>query len=58
MEQERVTLIIIISTIVVLVFTITTIVLFSVFQTIKYKLLKHNKKLMDIIKSKLPSLEI
>ncbi|MEZ4841852.1 MAG: hypothetical protein R2821_10205 [Flavobacteriaceae bacterium] len=58
MEQERVTLIIIISTIVVLVFTIATIVLFSVFQTIKYKLLKNNKKLMDIIKSKLPSLEI
>ncbi|MCB0458408.1 MAG: hypothetical protein KDC74_00085 [Flavobacteriaceae bacterium] len=58
MEQEGVTLIIIISTIVVLVFTIATIVLFSVFQTIKYKLLKNNKKLMDIIKSKLPSLEI
>ena len=58
MEQEGVTLIIIISTIVVLVFTIATIVLFSVFQIIKYKLLKHNKKLTDIIKSKLPSLEI
>lgn len=58
MEQERVTLIILISTAVVLIFVIAMIVLFSVFQTIKYKLLKRNKTLFDIIKRKLPALHI
>lgn len=58
MEQEGVTFIIIISTIVVLVFTIATIVLFSIFQQKKYKLLKRNKTLFDIIKKKLPTLHI
>jgi len=53
MEQEGVTLIIIISTIVVLVFAISTIVLISVFQHIKNKLLLDNKTLREIIKNKL-----
>ena len=53
MEQERVTLIIIISTIIVLVFTIAMIVLFAIFQHMKNKLLIDNKSLRDIIKDKL-----
>lgn len=53
MEQEGVTLIIIISTIVVLVFAISTIVLFIIFQHIKNKLLLDNKTLREIIKNKL-----
>jgi len=53
MEQERVTLIIIITTIIVLVFTIAMIVLFVIFQHIKNKLLIDNKTLRDIIKNKL-----
>jgi len=54
MEQERVTLIIVISTIIVLVFTIAMIVFFSVFQHIKNKLLIDNKNLRNnIIKNKL-----
>lgn len=57
MEQERVTLIILISTIVVLVFAIAMIVLFSIFQYIKNKLLIDNKALRDIIKSKLSSFD-
>ncbi len=55
MEQERITLIIIISTIIVLVFTIATIVLFSIFQHLKNKLLLDNKALRTIIKNKLSS---
>ncbi len=58
MEQERVTVIILISTIVVLVFAIAMIVLFSIFQSIKNRLLLDNKSLRDIIKSKLPSFDI
>jgi len=53
MEQERVTLIIIITTIIVLVFTIAMIVLFVIFQHLKNKLLIDNKTLRDIIKNKL-----
>ena len=55
MEQERVILIIIISTVVVLVFAIAMIVLFSIFQHLKNKLLLDNKTLRDIIKNKLAS---
>ncbi len=55
MEQERVTLIIILSTIVVLVFAIAMIVLFSIFHYLKNKLLIDNKTLRDIIKNKLSS---
>lgn len=58
MEQESVTLIIIISTIVVLVFTIAMIVLFSIFQHLKNKLLIDNKTLREIIKNKLSSFDI
>jgi Na+-driven multidrug efflux pump len=53
MEQERVTLIIIITTIIVLVFTIAMVVLFVIFQHMKNKLLIDNKSLRDIIKDKL-----
>ena len=53
MEQERVTLIIITTTIIVLVFTIAMIVLFVIFQQLKNKLLVDNKTLRDIIKDKL-----
>jgi len=58
MEQERVTLIIIITTIIVLVFTIAMIVLFVVFQRIKNRLLIDNKSLRAIIKEKLSSFDI
>jgi len=58
MEQERVTLIIIITTIIVLVFTIAMIVLFAIFQHIKNRLLIDNKSLRDIIKEKLSSFDI
>ena len=58
MEQERVTLIIIVSTIVVLVFTIAMIVFFVIFQNIKNKLLIDNKSLRDIIRDKLSSFDI
>ena len=53
MEQERITIIIIISTVVVLVFTIAMIVLFVIFQHLKNKLLVDNKTLRSIIKNKL-----
>ena len=53
MEQERVTLIIIITTIIVLVFTIAMIAFFVIFQNLKNKLLIDNKTLRDIIKDKL-----
>ncbi len=53
MEQERVTLIIIITTIIVLVFTIAMIVLFAIFHHMKNKLLIDNKTLRNIIKNKL-----
>lgn len=58
MEQERITLMILVSTIVVLVFTIAMIVLFSIFHNLKNKLLLDNKKLRDITKNKLTSLNI
>ena len=58
MEQERITLMILISTIVVLVFAITMVVLFSIFHNLKNKLLVKNKTLRDIIKNKLSSLNI
>jgi hypothetical protein len=58
MEQERVTLIIIITTIIVLVFTIGMIVLFVIFQHMKNKLLINNKTLRNIIKNKLSSFDI
>ena len=58
MEQERVTLIIIITTIIVLVFTIAMIVLFVIFQHLKNKLLIDNKTLREIIKNKLSSFDI
>ena len=53
MEQEGVTLVIIVSTIVVLVCTIAMIVFFIIFQNLKNKLLIDNKSLRDIIKDKL-----
>ena len=53
MEQERVTLIIIITTIIVMVFTIAMIVVFVIFQHLKNKLLIDNKTLREIIKNKL-----
>jgi len=55
MEQERITLIIITTTIIVLVFTIAMIVVFSIFQHLKNKLLIDNKTLRSIIKNKLSS---
>ena len=58
MEQEGTTLIILISTIVVLVFAIAMVVLFSIFQNIKNRLLLDNKSLRDIIKDKLSSFDI
>jgi len=58
MEQERVTLIIIITTIIVLVFTIAMIVFFVIFQHLKNKLLIDNKTLRNIIKEKLSSFNI
>ena len=58
MEQERVTLIIIISTIVVLVFTIAMIVLFVIFQHMKNKLLIDNKSLRNIIRDKLSYFDV
>lgn len=51
MEQEGVTLIIMISTIIVLVFTIAMIALFIIFQRIKNKLLLDNKTLQNSIKN-------
>ena len=53
MEQEGVTLVIVVSTIIVLVSTIAMIVFFVVFQSLKNKLLIDNKTLRDIIKDKL-----
>ena len=58
MEQERVTLIIIITTIIVLVFTIAMIVFFVVFQHLKNKLLIDNKTLRNSIEDKLSSIDI
>ena len=58
MEQERVTLIIVITTIIVLVFTIAMIVLFVIFQHIKNKLLIDNKSLRDIIRDKLSYFDV
>lgn len=48
MEQESLTHIIVISTVVVLVFTIAMIVLFSVFQSLKNKILTENKALKEV----------
>lgn len=56
MEQERVTYIILISTIVVLVFIIAMIVLFSIYREHKNKLILENnslKKKVDHVLSKL-----
>ena len=53
MEQERLTLIILISTIVVLVFTIAIIVLTSIYIISKQKLLTDNESLRDMISSEL-----
>ncbi len=47
MEQEGITLIIIITTIIVLVFTIAMIVFFIVFQNLKNKLLIDNRNLRE-----------
>jgi len=58
MEQERVTLIILISTVVVLVFAVAMIVLFTIFQHLKNKLLIDNKTLRNIIKNKLSSFDV
>ncbi len=58
MEQERITLIIIITTIIVLVFTIAMIVLFVIFQALKNKLLIDNKSLRDVIRDKLPTFKL
>jgi len=58
MEQERITLMLLVSTIVVLVFAIAMVVLFSIFHNIKNKLLLDNKTLRDVIKNKLSSLNI
>ena len=58
MEQERVTLIILTTTIIVLVLTIAMIALFVVFQHLKNKLLIDNKSLRAIIKEKLSSIDI
>jgi len=49
MEQERITLIILVSTIVVLVFTIAMVVLTSIYLTAKHKLQTDNESLRDII---------
>ena len=53
MEQEGVTFIIILTTIIVLVLTIGMIILFAIFQHLKNKLLIDNKNLRSIIKDKL-----
>ncbi len=58
MEQERITLIIIISTIVVVGFTIAMIVFFTIFQNLKNKLLIDNKSLRDVIRDKLPTFKL
>ena len=57
MEQERITLIIVLTTIIVLVFTIAMIVLFVIFQNKKNKLLIDNKTLNNIIKDSLSSFD-
>lgn len=48
MEQESLTHIIVISTVVLLVFAIAMIVLFIVFQTVKNKILSENKALKKL----------
>jgi len=58
MEQERVTLIIVITTIIVLAFAIAMLVFFIVFQNLKNKLLIDNKSLRDIIRDKLPTFKL
>ncbi len=58
MEQERITLIIVISTIVVLVFTVAMIAFFVVYQNLKNKLLIDNKSLREIIRDKLPTFKL
>ena len=58
MEQERVTLIIIISTIIVMVFSTAIIVFFIIYQNLKNKLLINNKSLRDIIRNKLPTFKL
>jgi len=51
MEQEGVTLVIITSTIVVLVFALAIVVLFIIFQNLKNKLLIDNRNLSDVIRN-------
>ena len=51
MEQEGVTLVIITTTIVVLVFAIAMIVFFAIFQNLKNKLLIDNRNLSDVIRN-------
>jgi len=58
MEPERITLIVIVSTIVVLILVIAVIVLFSVFQSIKNRVLLNNETLRSIIKDKLPNFKL
>ena len=58
MEQEGVTLIIIVTSIIVLIFSIAMIVLFIVFQNRKNKLLIDNKTLNNLIKDNISSFDI
>lgn len=58
MEQERVTLIILISTIVVLVFVIAMVVLFSIFREHKNRLVLENNTLKEKVNKLLSKLDI
>lgn len=58
MEQERVIAIILISTIIVLIFVIAMVVLFSVFRTHKNKLVIENNSLQHKINELLAKLDI
>ncbi len=58
MEQEGVTLIILVTSIIVLIFSIAMIVLFIVFQNRKNKLLIDNKTLNNLIKDNISSFDI
>ncbi len=53
MEQERITLVIFVSTIIVLVFTIALIVLTGIYLMSKQKLQTDNESLRDIISDRL-----
>lgn len=58
MEQERVTLIILTSTIIALIFVIAMVVLFSIFRTHKNKLVLENNSLQHKINELLSKLDI